>query len=600
MENTIHSLENLFTISTFRIPQYQRAYSWEQEPHLESFLEDLRQQVSTQKKSPNKHYFLGTFLLHEEEIRPGKRVINIVDGQQRITTAVIFIAVGLALHASKKISFKDEKQAALLRRIFIKDDITELQKFSTIQEDEPFFQSSILGISVATCKLDSPSSRRLKSAADYFTKQVAPDEWDSLIDALKTAKVMIYAVNSAEDATQIFELQNDRGKTLTSLEALKSFLMHCIYLHSPVSAHDRLTALQTQFAKIFRTVESLADVNRTPDEDQLLANHCTAFLEWSAKEYNNPKQLVKATIKTMNGTGVIEWIEKFVGSLLESFQTIIELFAMRDVIPEFTELLLLGRMGSYWPLILKTWRYDQSPEKKDFRKMCRLLEVFTFRGYALSNLRGDTSLYIFQTTARDFIGGFATLFDQLSNMSNLHNLENRFTVALDNADFFNDEGRDALYLLWRYENHLRGQPGQIQPLLSWRDFVEPRSFAAKLSVEHISARGNPIAKTVVDWDGAEPQQFDLVALNRLGNLVIDSISPNSSKGTKCFSGKLTSLSEKSIYLSQGELIQFLKNREDLVWDVEAIRARQKHLIEFARKTWNPRTWHANPLSSPPI
>ena len=39
---------------------------------------------------------------------------------------------------------------------------------------------------------------------------------------------MVYAVGSAEDATQIFELQNDRGKRLTSLEALKSFLMHCI------------------------------------------------------------------------------------------------------------------------------------------------------------------------------------------------------------------------------------------------------------------------------------------------------------------------------------------------------------------------------------
>lgn len=590
MQNTIHSLEDLFAVNTFRIPQYQRAYSWEEDPHLEAFLEDLRQQVSTQKKSPNKHYFLGTFLLHEEDIGAGRRVVNIVDGQQRMTTSVVFIATALALHTTGTISFPSEKPA-LLRRNFVLDEVTESQKFHTIKEDEPFFQSAILRISAATCEQDSPSSRRLKSAADYFANRVAPDEWESLIYALKTAKVMVYAVHSAEDATQIFELQNDRGKSLTSLEALKSFLMHCVYLHSSARADDRLGALQTQFSKIFRTVESLAEWQRTPNEDQLLANHCAAFLKWSEKDYNNPKHLVKSTIKMMNGTGVIAWIEDFVGSLVESYRAIEDIFVRRDALPEFSELLLLGRMGSYWPLILKTWRYDKSPDKKDFLKTCRLLEVFTFRGYAVANLRADTGLYSFQTLARDFTGGFEDLFNNLSEMSRSHNLETRFLAGLDNTDFYESEGRDALYLLWRYENHLRGQPGKIQPPLSWRDFVEPKSYAAKFSVEHVAARENPIAQTVVTWDQGEPQPFHELALDRLGNLVIDSISPNASKGEKDFTNKLKSLSEHSIYLSQGELISFLKDREVLNWDVEAIRARHAHLIAFARETWNPSTWH---------
>jgi len=590
MHNTIHSLEDLFAVNTFQIPQYQRAYSWEEDPHLEAFLEDLRQQVTTQKKSPNKHYFLGTFLLHEEETGAGGKVVNIVDGQQRMTTSVVFIATALALHTRGTISFANEKPA-LLRRNFVHDEVTESQKFHTIKEDDPFFQSTILGFTAATCKLDSPSSRRLKSAADYFAKHVAPDEWEALIYALKTAKVMVYAVGSAEDATQIFELQNDRGKSLTSLEALKSFLMHCVYLHSPARADDRLAALQTQFSKIFRTVESLAEVKRTPHEDQVLANHCAAFLKWSEKEYNNPKHLVKATIKDMNGTGVIAWIEDFVSSLVESYQTVKEIFAKRDELPELSELLLLERMASFWPMILKTWRYDKTQDKSAFLKACRLLEVFTFRGYAVANLRSDTNLSNFYTTARDFTGDFTALFDQLSEMCCKHNLEARFKVGLDNAYFFQAEGNDAHYFLWRYENHLREQRGKIQPLLSWRDFVEPRSYAAKFSVEHVAARENPIANTVVAWGQGVPQPFHEVALDRLGNLVIDSISPNSSKGKKDFTDKLKSLSENSIYLSQGELISFLNDRDVLVWDVEAIRARHNHLIDFALETWNPSTWH---------
>ena len=590
MQNTIHSLEDLFAVNTFRIPQYQRAYSWEEDPQLEAFLEDLRQQVSSHKKSPNKHYFLGTFLLHEEDTG-GKKIVNVVDGQQRMTTSVIFIATALSLHVQGLISLGNEK-LALLRRHFVQDEEADVQKFSTIQEDEPFFQSAILGVSAATCSLDSPSSRRLKAAADYFTQSVAPAEWEGLIQVLKTAKVMVYAVASAEDATQIFELQNDRGKSLTSLEALKSFLMHCIYLHSPNSADDRLRALQTLFSKVFRTVEGLAEWKRTPNEDQVLAYHCAAFLSWTDKEeYNNPKQLVKAAIKAMNGFGVISWIEDFVSSLVESYCTIRDLFERRDELSEFSELLLLGRMAPFWPLVLKTWRYDETLEKSAFRKVCRLLEVFTFRGFAVANLRGDTSLSNFHIAARDFMGDFPALFDHLSSMSHWHNLDSRFVTGLDNAYFYQAEGSDALYLLWRYENHLRGLTGKKQPLLSWRDFVEPRDYAAKFSVEHVAARENPIAETVVKWGEDEPKPFHEVALDRLGNLVIDSISPNSSKGKKDFAEKLKSLSENSIYLSQGELVHFLTDRESLLWDVESIRARHAHLIEFARRTWNPDFWH---------
>ena len=591
IQNGINSLENLFAVNTFRIPQYQRAFSWEETPHLEAFLEDLRQQVVTLKRSPNKHYYLGTFLLHKEDLGEGGEIVNIVDGQQRMTTSVVFIATALLLQNKGEITFTNEKPA-VLRRCFVYDGDTGLQKFHTIQEDEPYFQSEILGMSAANCAKDSPSSRRLKEAADYFVKKVKSDEWESLVYTLKNAKVMVYAVDSPEDATQIFELQNDRGKPLTNLEALKSFLMHSVYLHSSVKADAQLAALQTLFSKIFRTIESLCDRKRTPDEDQLLTNHCTAFLKWSEKEeYSNPKYLVKSTIKEINGTSVVPWIENFVSSLYESYQAIKNIFDLQDDLPEFSELLLLGRMGSFWPIILKTWKYDKSLDHKDFLKVCRLLEVFAFRGYAISNLRSDTSLSKFSTLARDFSGDFSSLFKELSAMSHLHNMDSRFMAGLDNVDFYETEGSDALYLLWRYENHLRDQPGQSQPLLSWRDYVEPRNYAAKFSVEHIAARENPIADTDVAWDGTDLHPFHEVALHRLGNLVIDSVSPNASKGKKDFSGKLESLSKNSIYLSQGELITFLADPKILVWDVESVRLRHKHIVDFARKAWDPSTWH---------
>lgn len=590
IQNGISTLKTLFASNDFKIPQYQRAYSWVQDPHLESFLDDLRLQVETQKTNPDKSYFLGTLLLHEEDIGDGRRVVNIVDGQQRLTTCVILIATALALYAEKHVSFA-KSNPGLIRRLFVYDDDMGCQKFQTIQEDQPFFQSTILKISAAGCREDSPSSRRLDSAARYFRREVKHDEWDLLVRILESAKVMVYAVNNAEDATQIFELQNDRGKRLTNLEALKSYLMHGVYLHSPVNANTRLGVIQTQFSTIYRSVESLAEISRAPDENQILANHCAAFLKWSDADYYDPKHLVKATIKSMESKNIVPWIESFVGSLVQTFGAMNELFAKRDVLPEFAELLLLDRMGSFWPLILKTWRFDEDKQKTDFLKVCRLLEVFTFRGYAVANLRSDTGLSSFHTAARDFSGNFMVLFQRLVGLSKDYNLDNRFKDGLDNSYFYQSEGRDALYLLWRYENHLRSQPGKVAPRLTWRDFVEPQSYAAKFSVEHIAAEHNAVSATMVEWQQGEARPFHEVALNRLGNLVIDSFSTNASKGKKDFCEKLLTL-QSSTYLSQKELTRFLNDKSNPVWDVEAIRKRQVALIGFAQWAWDPRSWQS--------
>lgn len=128
-------------------------------------------------------------------------------------TSVVFIAIALALYKKGAILFTKER-AAVLRRNFVYDEILESQKLHTIEEDEPFFQSAILGISESKCVQNLTSSSHLKAAADYFTEQVKANEWESLVYVLKNAEIMVYSVESAEDATRLFDLQNNRGKVV--------------------------------------------------------------------------------------------------------------------------------------------------------------------------------------------------------------------------------------------------------------------------------------------------------------------------------------------------------------------------------------------------
>lgn len=587
MNSQSPDLKKIFSGNYFNIPQYQRAYAWEEEPHLTDFLADLRQQVQAQKKSPDKRYFLGTFLLHENQFT-GK--VDIVDGQQRLTTSVIFIAAALSKNQVTPVLVEKNIKVATLKRLFIFDEDEDVQKLKTINEDNDFFRTQILEISEGTSAAHSRSSERLFRAKQFFLDNIKDSEWSELIDVLIASQVMSYVVHSAADATQIFELQNDRGKNLTELEALKSYLMHMVYLHDK-SPDDRLDLIQHHFSEIYRNIEVLSDKKRAPDEDSIFSYHCAAFMQWSGDDWRKPKNLIKKIISQKEPTDIPKWIEKFVAELKISYRSVADIYHQLDTYNEMSDLLVLGRLAPFWPLILKIWHTDKKDNKPEFRKTVRLMEVYSFRGYGISNLRADGGLSTLYTLARDFQSNEA-LNKSLYEMCSWYDLDERFLNGLDTAKIYKSNRSDVQYLLWKYENHLRSQTGRKQPQLSWQDYLQPTSKASKFSVEHIAAQSHAIANSKVCWqDNEEPQSFADVAMHRLGNLVIDSISTNAAKGKKDFADKLKQLSESSTYLSQGELINFADNSSTLpLWSLESVVKRHQLLIEFAKNNWDPKRY----------
>ena len=113
MQDGQQRIKALFDSSTiFNIPKYQRAYAWERE-QLDAFVEDLENQDTNEDKD----HFFGTILLQEQASEGEFNVIDIVDGQQRITTIIIFMKLLLTEHKNMGNNVKR------LRRTYIKDDI---------------------------------------------------------------------------------------------------------------------------------------------------------------------------------------------------------------------------------------------------------------------------------------------------------------------------------------------------------------------------------------------------------------------------------------------------------------------------------------------
>ena len=147
--------------------------------------------------------------------------------------------------------------------------------------------------------------------------------------------------------------------------------------------------------------------------------------------------------------------------------------------------------------------------------------------------------------------------------------------------------------MWRYENHLRAQTGQQTSKLNWKQFLSSENHATKLSIEHIAAQSSDIVETDIEWEEGILEKFKDIALHRLGNLVLDTTSANSSKGKQKFEDKFEKYIKQSTYLSQSELATWAKIGEDDVktWNSDSVKARHKHLIEFAKQAWNPKKYY---------
>ena len=76
---------------TFFIPPYQRNYEWTDE-QCEVFLDDVFQTYKKNNEGKKTEHFIGTVTYFETERvfgKPSKLVL--IDGQQRITTAMLFL-----------------------------------------------------------------------------------------------------------------------------------------------------------------------------------------------------------------------------------------------------------------------------------------------------------------------------------------------------------------------------------------------------------------------------------------------------------------------------------------------------------------------------
>lgn len=216
----------LFTNSKYRVPRYQRPYSWSAD-HIDDFWTDLQEGGA--------NTFLGSFVFNHESLKKDG-YLEIIDGQQRLLTITLF----MALLRNMAFELGDEKFAGRLQRKCIAfEDLTGAESYRIQPGDSlrDFFEGQIQHFSLPTWPA-KPSREHGLIISNYgrlrelVTEQLESkkekveklDELQRLWVRTAALRVIQIDINSEEDAYTIFETVNARGAELTAADLLKNLI----------------------------------------------------------------------------------------------------------------------------------------------------------------------------------------------------------------------------------------------------------------------------------------------------------------------------------------------------------------------------------------
>lgn len=372
---TAESIKSLFRNSeNIRIPAYQRAYSWG-DKQCSQFLEDLLEQKG-------KRYYLGQFLFEKDGT-----TLFIIDGQQRLTTTILFLSALAKVNASKG------QDIEAIKTIYLTD------VFKTIEDDQVIFkkitQKHLVSIIDDT---ETISQRRIIEAFNYFETELAKldDETMDLVQqTLENAVISTFFISNKVEATQVFEYQNNRGKELSRFEVIKAYLMHQIYIQSNDNkqANNDIAEIQSIISKTYRYIEA---VEGYFTENELLDNCCNLFYNINGNIEAIKERLNKIPNKT-------EWIKLFFENFVELSHSAKSIVSNKSQ-SEITNLFFVGNEAN-WKLILLVLFNKGDNKGETYTKILKLLEILCFKlklgDYRTDNLPSLAKNYFRKTNGYD-------------------------------------------------------------------------------------------------------------------------------------------------------------------------------------------------------
>ncbi|WP_151900467.1 DUF262 domain-containing protein [Sulfurimonas hydrogeniphila] len=626
-DNKLLSLSEIFNDKFFRIPDFQRGYSWGI-IQLDDFWEDLMnlkndkihytglltvEQVSKSNILNNEQWKDDLWLFER-----GFKAFYLIDGQQRLTTAIILINEILNfIPDDKGINFNEKTYwiKKYLYQAFGENYKSYIFGYERDNPSDEYFKTKILAQkSSSSDKVPEQTlyTANLKRAKEYFHKKLKNLDRDALGSIFKKINTMfkfnLYEIDDELDVYVTFETMNNRGKALSSLELLKNRL---IYLSTLLEVNESLrTRLRKDINETWKTIYEYLGKNKdnAMDDDDFLRNHWIMYFKYDRNEANayakfllNKKFTAKETIE---GNVTLDDIKKYIDSLSDSVKSWFyisnpEFSTYTDETKEWLQKLNRVGMGAFPPLIMASMaKHDE----EDFLLLLKAAERFIFLVFKLSQRSSNTQNNYFYRLANDFyfkkddltLQKVIEIIEQLTDGEDGEGDEYTY-YGWFNLDKFSsyikerfekDEGyfswNGLRYFLYEYELYLQKKAKGNQKV-HWSDFSKRKK---EDTIEHIYPQtpNDKCWKSVFD---TYTKKEKIKLLHNLGNLVLLARSKNSELQNKCFDFKKSHIDKK------GNKVGFFNGSYSEIeiasysnWTPSTIKDRGEQSLDFLVKRWD--------------
>lgn len=388
-DSKLQSLSEIFNNKIFRIPDFQRGYSWE-ERQLDDFWEDI------QNLSSDKIHYIGLLTVEPIKscdiqnvekwkddlwlLKKGMSAYYVIDGQQRLTTLIILLHEILKTFDNNEGINYGAKSEWIDR--FLYRSYNQIYKSFVFgyEKDNPsdeFFKTKILeqDSSAADKYPETLYTANLMFAKNYFAeklKMLNKEDKEEIFDkAVNRLKFNYYEIDDSLDVYVTFETMNNRGKDLSHLELLKNRL---IYLTTLLCEDDETKGrLRRDINETWETIyEYLGKNKENPlDDDVFLFNHWIMYYTYDRSQSDVYADFLlkrKFTSKNViSGRISVKDIKDYIDSLAKCVKQWFFIYNIQysnysDRIKEHIQKLERVGMGAFPPMIMAVFTKESQED----------------------------------------------------------------------------------------------------------------------------------------------------------------------------------------------------------------------------------------------
>ncbi|OHA62731.1 MAG: hypothetical protein A2117_01290 [Candidatus Wildermuthbacteria bacterium GWA2_46_15] len=602
------TLTSLFSEYLYQIPDYQRGYAWE-EKQWKDFIQDIDALVED-KVTVTSHY-TGTVVVYAG--RNAKvadygtrqmKVVDVVDGQQRLTTSCLYLSVIIrALQRKGETAYEHDISDFLYTGAICK---------LTLNNDTGNIFYDLLKTGRTNTSARSPHEKRLIAAYNRFQQHIS-DKLEKLetlqkretmqklenkgvaylkdlLDAItRKLHFTFYEIDDECEIGMTFELMNSRGKGLSVLELLKNYLMHWVSRNETnLSERSTMTALiNKNWKDVYTNLGECAG-----DDGQCLRIAWTLYCNSAPKSwigYDGFKGDAYIPLRNFTEKRTQAETRKFITDFADGLADISRHYAniinpteknkiSADELLWLTKIRHTNNIANFLPLMVaaRKHRENRNISENDYIAHLKALECFAYRVFLYKGRRGDVGKSKFYPWSNEVFTQARTLKDVTGDVHKLtrtYATEESFISGNAKPDNWYATRHRLRYTLFEYELYLLSTKGKdIQPHLKWEDLSDS-------TFEHILPQ-TPKEDSL--WKEVWTTSDFTTCIHDIGNLVLT--HDNSSYSNFEFSRKKGKPGQSPSY-SNSDIRQEREISKFADWTRKEFDARRADFVRWINNRW---------------